>query len=39
MVVSVGPEAVVVDANHPLAGEAIEVELQLIALRAGAGEA
>ncbi len=37
-IVEVRPDAVVVDANHPLAGEAVEVELQLIALRTGAAE-
>jgi FKBP-type peptidyl-prolyl cis-trans isomerase 2 len=33
-IVEVRPEAVVIDANHPLAGESLEVELQLIAVRA-----
>jgi peptidylprolyl isomerase len=37
-VLEIRPDAVVVDANHPLAGEALEVELQLIALRAGDGQ-
>jgi peptidylprolyl isomerase len=34
-VVELRPETIVIDGNHPLAGEAIEVELQLIAVRAG----
>jgi peptidylprolyl isomerase len=38
-VVDVRQDTIVVDANHPLAGEAIEVELQLISLRAGNGKA
>jgi peptidylprolyl isomerase len=38
-IVEVRPEAVVVDANHPLAGEVVEVELQLIAVRGGNGKA
>jgi peptidylprolyl isomerase len=37
-VLEVRPDVVVVDANHPLAGESLEVELQLIALGAGQGE-
>jgi len=32
-VVELRPESVVVDGNHPLAGEAVEVELQLISLQ------
>jgi peptidylprolyl isomerase len=38
-VVEMRPETVVVDANHPMAGEAVEVELQLISLRASNGKA
>lgn len=32
-VVELRPDSVVVDANHPLAGEVVEVELLLVALR------
>ena len=38
-IVEVRPEAVVVDGNHPLAGQPLEVELQLISLRRGNDEA
>ena len=38
-VVELYPETVIVDANHPLAGKTVEVELQLIARRPSTPEA